>query len=95
MITEKQRRVLWGFQTPPGDCLGFDCEGIKLRANDKVEVIRDEMPRQGQSDFDYCSVGKHGVLLDHYMGWVVLVEFEGNTVGCLDLNLRKLRPAGK
>ncbi len=76
----------------------WDCYGNTIKPGDDCEVMREEEFRQGNPDYTFCSVGKKGKILRHLPGcnsWFVSVEFVGQdgkpvTVGCVDINLRKI-----
>lgn len=90
MITTAEREKLFSVLLKPVHCQGFDCEARELQKGDRVEVAREEPERAGKPQNAFCSVGMRGTVKRHLMGWVVSVDFNGESVGCVDMNLRKL-----
>lgn len=71
--------------------VGWDCEGQKLRKGDSVEVvIEDENGRCQKPEYDFCSKGKRGTIVRYYSGWIVEVQFLEKSIGCVDINLKKV-----
>lgn len=92
MLTYEQRKSLG--QQPLPDYIGWDCEGELIKSGDKVKVIEKEEQRRDDPDYNYCSKGKQGKALSHFMGWMIRVEFKTKkgrkTAGCADINLKKI-----
>ena len=82
----------------PEGWIGWDCFGEVIKSGDKVQAVEEETDRKGQSDYDFCSVGKEGKATEHSghrdISWFVSVDFPNGgatrTVGCADYHLKKL-----
>ncbi|MDD5750814.1 MAG: hypothetical protein PHU56_04225 [Candidatus Pacebacteria bacterium] len=76
----------------------FDSQGQKIFSDDIVEVVREEGVRAGLPDYDYCSIGKWGVVVEEgcwSTGINVSFPVDKNgkrhhTVGCEASNLKKV-----
>ncbi|MEK7586115.1 MAG: hypothetical protein AAB477_02720 [Patescibacteria group bacterium] len=70
-------------ELPAKAAIGYDCNGNLIKAGDRVEVVEEELFREDNSEFEFCSKGKQGIAVckpgENYKScnFAIEIEFDG------------------
>lgn len=97
MITYLDRKQLQfqleDLQNTDKNFVGVDCYGRFIKIGDSIEVVNEEENRKNLVIYDFCSVGKTGIVIpgpSYSTSWFVHVKFADREVSCVDYHLKKL-----
>jgi len=74
------------------DALGCDIEGNLLFEDDSVIVEKEHSNRAGIIEYNFCSVGKKGVVVGKNVppnNWLIQIRFGEITISYYDIFLKK------